>query len=110
MITQKLTGLHALLCPELIESGFRVFNKDRINILCSITTTGSFSYLKPTPNKALKKADAILPLTFHFGECEFYIYLFDGDVCAWATDENGADVVQGLPIWKAVQEFEFKYR
>ena len=110
----KLTGLHALLCPELVYTGFRVFSVDRVNTLCSVTETGSFTNPGSNPNKAAKKAQGLLPLTFHFcftnpnKHYSFFIFQssLDGLVYARWKDELDNRSCDYCLIWEAVQRFE----
>jgi hypothetical protein len=114
----KLTGLHAQLCPQLIDLGFKVFSKDRINLICSITNTGSFTDPSSTPNKACKKAEGLLPLTFEFlfpttnPRFQNYHYYLDISILdsgiiggSWISEDFRKNK---YPIWGAVQRFEIE--
>lgn len=112
MTTTKLTGLHAKLFPRLADSGFLVFNSERVKFLKSLIDTGTLTKLGTM--EATKKALGILPLSLDFGKSpdtfySFHICIKNNKVCAgW---DNGEELLVGcLPLLEAIQKFELMYR
>lgn len=113
----KLTGLHALLCPDLEYTGFKMFSSDRINLVTSVTHCGSFTDPSANPNIAAKKAKGLLSLSFDFHIdrsptfYRFEIYInhsaINDEVWGWWYKLSDTNTIIGdYPIWTAIQQFE----
>lgn len=112
MTFAKLTGFHAKLFPRLVDSGFLVFDNERIKFLKSLIDTGTLT--KPGTMEPTKRALGMLPLSLDFGKSldtfySFHICIKNNKVCAgW---DNGEELLVGyLPLLEAIQKFELMYR
>ena len=108
MTSAKLIGLHAKLFPHLIDSGFLVFDNEKIKLLKSLIDTGTLT--KSGTMEPTKKALGLLPLSFEFGNYDsFHICICNNKVCAGWSNEEGLKVGR-LPLLEAIQSFELEYR